>query len=140
MPPGGTRPNSGPKKGAKYAPRQSTMTKELAREALRQVVLKHMDAMTEAQVAAAKGLNHFILRDPKSGKFERVTDPDRIVEALNADGAEQGSTFYIHTKDPSTQAYTDLMNRALDKPKEQEQDLNVSGALEIFWRGKAPKG
>ena len=36
MPSGGARPNSGPKKGAKYAP---TISKELAREALRQVVL-----------------------------------------------------------------------------------------------------
>lgn len=134
---GGLRPGAGRPPGALNV---KTISKELAREALRQIVLKHMNAMTEAQVASAKGLNHFILRDPKSGKFERVTDPDRIVEALNAEGAEQGSTFYIHTKDPSTQAYTDLMNRALDKPKEQEQDLNVSGNLEIFWGGNSSKG
>jgi hypothetical protein len=30
------------------------------------------------------------------------------------------------------QAFTDLMNRALDKPKEQEQELEVKGALRII--------
>lgn len=136
MPRGGARRNSGPKKGAIYAP---TVIKEAARVALRDLILEHMPSMTKAQIAAAKGIDHFILRDPKSGKFERVTDPERIVEALNAENAEQGSTFYIHTKDPSTPAYTDLLNRAIDKPAEQEQAVKIEGKLEIFWRGKAPK-
>ncbi len=105
----------------------STLSKEAAREALRQIVLNEMGEMTAAQIAAAKGLSHFILRDPKTGKFERVTDPDRIVEALNADEAKQGSTFYIHTKDPSVQAFTDLMNRALDKPAEQVKVTGEDG-------------
>ncbi len=34
-------------------------------------------------------------------------------------------------KDPSVQAFTDLMNRALDKPKEQPQELQISGSLEL---------
>lgn len=128
-PKGAPKPQgSGKPKGYK-AP--TTIAKEQAREALRQIVLREMDSLVRAQMDSAKGLSHFILRDPKSGKFERVTDPDRIVDALNAEGAEEGSTYYLHTKDPSTQAFTDLMNRALDKPKEQEQDinLNVSGDL-----------
>jgi hypothetical protein len=29
-------------------------------------------------------------------------------------------------KDPSTAAFTDLMNRAFDKPKEQEQDITLT--------------
>jgi hypothetical protein len=37
----------------------------------------------------------------------------------------------VWEKEPSTPAFTDLMNRALDKPKEQEQDLKVSGKLII---------
>jgi hypothetical protein len=29
-------------------------------------------------------------------------------------------------KDPSTAAFTDLMNQAFDKPKEQEQDITLA--------------
>ena len=29
-------------------------------------------------------------------------------------------------KDPSTAAFTDLMNRAFDKPKEQEHDIALT--------------
>jgi hypothetical protein len=32
----------------------------------------------------------------------------------------------VWEKDPSTPAFTDLMNRTLGKPKEQEQDVNVT--------------
>lgn len=121
---GGKRNNAGRPAGGKNA---ATIDKELMREALRAVLVPEMASMTAAQVAAAKGVSHFILRDPKTGKFERVTDPERIVLALNADGAEEGSTFYIHTKDPSTQAYTDLMNRLLDKPAEQVKHTGEDG-------------
>lgn len=39
----------------------------------------------------------------------------------------------IHgTRDPSIQAYTDLMNRALDKPKEQEQEIKLSGEVTLI--------
>lgn len=128
MPRGGKRPNSGPKKGTKYA---STLSKEAARELLRQRVLQDMEPMVAAQVAHAQGLSHFLLRDPKSGKFERLTDVDQIQRALNAAGAEEGRSYYIWTKDPSVQAFTDLLNRALDKPKEQEQDIKHSGGLTL---------
>jgi len=131
MPRGGARPGSGNKKGVKLGPQKATLSKEAAREALRQIVLKHMDEMVAAQVAASKGLNHFMLRDPKSGQFKRITDPDEIAAALNAEGAEEGKTFWIWAKDPSVQAFTDLMNRALDKPKEQEQEVKHSGGLVI---------
>jgi hypothetical protein len=66
-----------------------------------------------------------MLRDPKTGKFERITEVAQIEAALNAEDAAEGSSYYIWTKDPSVQAFTDLMNRALDKPKEQEQEIKV---------------
>jgi len=44
-----------------------------------------------------------------------------------------GNSFWIYTKDPSVQAFTDLMNRALDKPTEQVQ-LQEQGAIEIRWK------
>lgn len=118
MPRGGARPNSGPKKGFKFP---ATIEKEEARKALRAMVIANMHAMTDAQIANAQGIRHFMLRRD-DGTFERSDDPEAIVKALNS-GDE--TSFYIFTKDPSVQAYTDLMNRALDKPTEHV-DLNVT--------------
>lgn len=129
---GGARPGSGRPKGSLNP---STITKEQAREALRQIVLAKMEKLVAAQMDNAVGVSHFLLRDPKTGKFERLTEPEQIQAALNADGAEEGSTYYVYTKDPSVQAFTDLMNRALDKPKEQEQEHRHSGALRLIHEG-----
>jgi len=40
---------------------------------------------------------------------------------LNAENASEGSTYWIFSKDPNVQAFTDLLNRAIDKPSEQVQ-------------------
>ena len=126
MPSGGARPNSGPKKGTKYAP---TLAKEAARDALRAIVLREMEALVSAQMAHAKGLSYLVGRD-KTGKFKKLTSDE-------ADKALAGESDYtlveVWEKDPSVQAFTDLMNRALDKPKEQEQEHSISGALVIKW-------
>jgi hypothetical protein len=119
MPHGGARPRSGPKKGAKYRP---TITKEAAREALRQIVLKHMDDMVSAQVAASKGLKYLVARGKSGGKFETVTREQVDQGILERDDV----LIEVWDKQPSTPAFTDLMNRALDKPKEQEQTINVN--------------
>jgi len=122
---GGARPNSGPKKGAKYAP---TITKEQAREALRQIVLREMEGLTAAQIAHAKGLSYLVGRD-KAGKFKKLTSEE-------ADKALAGESDYtlveVWEKDPSVQAFTDLMNRALDKPKEQEQEIKLTGEADLM--------
>lgn len=122
MPRGGPRPNSGPKKGSKHA---STITKEQAREALRQIVLREMEGLVSAQMAQAKGLSYMVVRDKASGKFLRVAED----QAKNLKPDEQ--VIEIWEKDPSVQAFTDLMNRALDKPKEQEQEISAQVALKI---------
>ncbi len=126
-PKGGKRDGAGRPAGTKNA---STYTKEQAREALRQIVLREMDGLTAAQIAHAKGLSYLVGRD-KAGKFKKLTSEE-------ADKALAGESDYtmveVWEKDPSVQAFTDLMNRALDKPKEQEQDINVQGALEIKWQ------
>lgn len=122
MPAGGKRPHSGPKKGTKY---KGTISKEAAREALRQIVLTHMDALVASQIANAKGLSYLVTRDTK-GKFIRVG-------AAMAGMAGEG-TIEVWEKDPSVQAFTDLMNRALDKPKEQPQDVNITGQFNIVSR------
>ena len=62
-----------------------------------------------------------MLRDPETGQWVRLTEQEQIEAALNAEGAEEGKTFWIHTKDPDVQAAADLLNRAIGKPVEEIQ-------------------
>jgi hypothetical protein len=123
---GGPRPGSGRKKGSKWP---STLAKEAARELVRVEVTRNMPAMIEAQVRHSVGLSHLMLREA-DGTWKKAPpdmSADEMLAILNGDQAR----YYIATKDPSVQAFTDLMNRALDKPKEQAQaiDLNVHGDI-----------
>lgn len=131
MPRGGARPNSGPKKGTKYGPQAQTIAKEAARDALRQIVLREMDALVSAQIAHARGLKYLVVRNAKTGKFERVSK-ERMQALLEAGDTEQLERIEVWDKDPSVQAFTDLMNRALDKPKEQEQELKLTGEVSVI--------
>jgi hypothetical protein len=136
MPSGGKRPNTGPKKGKKYGMRASTiqrlLTKEQGRDALRALVLERLRPMVEAQLANALGVRHTFLRDD-SGRFVQLTDPKQIERALNS--GDEGKYYWTFTKDPSIQAFTDLMNRALDKPAEQtpppQQTVQVNVSVKV---------
>lgn len=119
---GGARPNSGPKKGTKYAP---TISKEQAREALRQIVLREMNALVGAQISHAKGLSYLVGRD-KAGKFKKLTS-DEAEKALA--GESPYTTVEVWEKDPSVQAFTDLMNRAIDKPIEMVEQHHSGGLV-----------
>ncbi len=123
MPRGGRRPNSGPAKGTKYGKQKETISKELARELTRNIITAELKPLIQAQIANAKGINHFFLRDPATGQFTRITDPEQIQQALNS--GDEGKSYWIFAKDPNVQAFTDLLNRALDKPAEQ---VKVTGA------------
>lgn len=115
---GGKRSRAGQKKGAKWP---ATIAKEEARELFRQIVTRRMERLIAAQLDNAEGIRHLMVRDPKTGQFERITgSPEQIDAALKT-----GNAVWIYTKDPSVQAFTDLMNRALDKPAEQ---MKVTGA------------
>ncbi len=120
---GGKRAGAGRKKGSKLP---ATISKEQAREALRAVVQEHMGDLVSAQISNAKGIHYLVVREKATGKFLRV-----------AEGAAKLLTgeeiIEIWHKDPSVQAFTDLMNRALDKPKEQEQEHTLSGSFVIKW-------
>ena len=131
---GGQRPGAGKKKGYRH---QNTLDKIAAREALRLIVMQHMEPMTAAQIASAEGLKYLVTRDKKSGKFIRV--------APAMTGNLQEETIEVWEEDPSTAAYIDLKNRALDKPNEQEQELKLTGdadrlALLLAGRERARKG
>jgi len=40
---------------------------------LRQYVTEHLEPLLAAQIDTAAGIRHLMMRDPKTGKFERVT-------------------------------------------------------------------
>ncbi len=84
--------------------------------------------MVQAQIVNSLGIGHLYTRD-KQKKFTKIEDQAQV-DHLLATGTE-GADYWIFTKDPSIQAFTDLMNRALDKPKEQPQDFNVTATVRI---------
>jgi len=62
-----------------------------------------------------------MMRDPKTGKFERITgSAEQIDKALKTK-----NTVWIYTKDSNVQAFTDLLNRCIDKPSEH---VEIGGA------------
>lgn len=118
MPRGGKRPGAGRPKGTKEP---KTLEKEAARTALRERVLAEMGPLVDAQIANAKGIRYLVVRN-KAGKFIR-----RVDENMDPDRIAQGEEIVeVWLKDPSVQAFTDLMNRAIDKPAEQLQKLEVT--------------
>ena len=129
MPKGGKREGAGRPKGTTGIQHASTITKAQAREALREYVISQMPEMMAAQVAHAKGIKYLVARNKAGGKFEKVS-PEQL-DAMLA-GQDDGSIILeVWDKDPSVQAFTDLMNRALDKPAEQEQTINVTGQIDF---------
>lgn len=126
MPVGGKRPGAGRPKGSKN---KATMEKEAAREALRVIVTREMEDMTAAQIAAAKGLKFLVKRNKAGGKFEIVTE-EQVKSGLFDDPSV---VIEVWDKQPSTPAYIELMNRALDKPTEQQR-VEHSGGIELAWK------
>ncbi len=130
MPSGGKRAGAGRKAGSRTA---ETLSKAESREILRAIVMRHMEDMVDAQVKHAKGIKFLVKRAKAGGKFEKVS-ADELDAALEGQ-AEDRVVLEVWDKDPSVQAFTDLMNRALDKPAEQEQAMKVTGNLTIKWQG-----
>jgi hypothetical protein len=124
---GGKRAGAGKPKGSLAT---QTIEKMAAREALRQIVLRDLEPLVAAQKAQALGLKYLVTRG-SDGKFVKVTEA--MAGKLTGD-----EIIEVWEKEPSTAAFTDLMNRALDKPKEQEQDVNVKGDFTFGWKGPTP--
>ena len=117
----------GPQKGTKYKP---TIEKALYQEVLRALVVAELEPMTKAQIQAAKGLNVAVVRR-SDGTFRRIDSPEAFDKA-----AEAGDPIEIQTLQPSTQAYTDLMNRALDKPADALKVTGADGGPVLYQWGK----
>lgn len=119
MPRGEKRAGGRPKgsKGTK------TLEKEEARRLLRELVIRDLQPLVEAQKANAMGIKYLVVRD-KTGKFIRVG------EAM-AKLATDESVVEVWEKDPSVQAFTDLLNRTLDKPTEHVE-MEHSGEVTVL--------
>jgi hypothetical protein len=111
---GGIRPGQRPPTGKTWR-WPSTLAKEAARERVRQEITKHLPDLVAAQVANAQGLKYLVARDPQTGKFERI----------GPEGVRPDAVIEVWEKDPSVQAFSDLLNRAIDRPKEQVQEIEI---------------
>lgn len=128
---GGKRAGAGKPKGSKLA---ATIEKEALRERIRARVALRLDPLVDAQIANAEGIKYLVTRDKKTGKFLRVT------EAMARHKLEVGEEIIeVWEKDPSTPAFTDLLNRTVDKPAEQMQEIQVTGTLNVVSRLQAAR-
>jgi hypothetical protein len=92
------------------------------------IITENLEELLDAQIKNAIGIRHLLMRDPATGKLRRVatdTNNPELTKAQIDAALRTGDAFWIYTKDPSAQAFTDLMNRAFDKPA---QHVNVAGS------------
>lgn len=108
------------------------MDKLAAREFVRQKVTEALGPLLAAQIANATGLKYLVTRDKKTGKFIRVTE----AMAKAKEGTDE-EIIEVWEKDPSVQAFTDLLNRAIDKPAEHVALTGADDGPVIFkWQSK----
>jgi hypothetical protein len=124
---GGARPGAGRKKGPQR------LEKEAARELVRALVLAKIDTLVEAQIANAMGIKYLVVREKRTGKFLRVGS--KRAGALKDDE----EIIEVWEKDPSIHAFSDLLNRAIDKPAEQVQEIKLTGEVTIVARLQAAR-
>jgi hypothetical protein len=113
---GGRRAGAGKPAGHQA---QATLDKIAAREFVRQRVTAQLGPLVDAHLANALGIKYLVTRN-KAGKFIRVTEAMARVKR-----GKDEETIEVWEKDPSVHAFTYLLDRALDRPKEQEIELKV---------------
>jgi hypothetical protein len=114
---GGSRHGAGKPKGHQAT---ATLDKIAARDYVRRRVTDALAPLLDAQLANAIGLKYLVTRHKTTGKFIRVTE----AMARQKRGAQE-QIIEVWEKDPSVHAFTYLLDRALDRPKEQEIALKV---------------
>lgn len=105
-----------------------TIQKEEAKAIMREMIIAELGPIVRAGIKSAVGVDHMMLRNEEDGTFRRLTELSEIERALNHPGAKEGSTYWIHTKDPNIPALITLLDRAVGKPVE-EQRIEVSGTV-----------
>ena len=123
----GDKPGPGRPKGS---PDPHTREKQAQQALYAQAVFAAQGAIQRAQIQAAIGLVHVFLRDSE-GKWMRCVDDAQIEAALNSGDP---NCYMLSTKDPNVAAAKDLLDRALDKPKDQALDINLGFSDELLKR------
>lgn len=161
MPKGGKRPGAGRPKGAKsLAKRQSEaidaaivtvvqahavaevaaivqdtaialIDAAAARQAVRALILPHVEPLVAAQIANGSGIKYLVTRHKKTGKFIRVTEAMARHKEQTAESDETEETIEVWEKDPNVHAFTELMNRLLDLPGRPLQKVELSGKVTL---------
>jgi hypothetical protein len=93
------------------------------------MVTERLQPLVQAQMDNAEGLRYLVTRDKHTGKFLRVTEAMARVK-LKA----HEELVEVWEKDPNVAAFADLLNRALDRPKEQVQEIKITGDEEQIRR------
>ena len=117
---GGRRTGAGRPTGSKDP---HTLEKAAAREHVRQRITAELDPLIDAALKRAKGLSYLVTRDAKTGKFVRVT---------RAPLASTQTAIDVWEKEPDMGAIRDLLDRAIDKPRDQQIDVKVDGDWDKF--------
>ena len=128
---GGPQEGSGRPKGRKN---QKTLDLEWERELIRRQILNRIGPVTDAQLDHAAGVMYIALRNP-DGTYTRATNTQQVDAAL----AVGETAFKFFTQAPNPQAYSTLMAYAIDRPKEQKQEVEVSGSIDLVGRLKSAR-
>lgn len=104
----------------------ATLSKEASREVVRLLILQDIEPLITAHKANALGIKYLVTRQKKTGKFIRVTEAMARAKGEKAPGEDE-EIIEVWEKDPSVEAFKELLNRALDKPLEAKQQIEISG-------------
>ena len=125
MPKGGKQPGAGRPQGSLN---QSTIKKQAIRDYFLKRFTEDAAEMYEAQKAQACGTKFMVTRDPKNGKFVPVTEEQAKLFIETG----QGHVLEIWDRPPSTQAFTAIADRAIDRPTEHHQHEGEGGGPIIY--------
>ena len=101
---------------------KATVEREQGLDVIKDLVLRELGPMTEAQIAQAKGVKYMILRQP-NGSYARATDVKQIDVAC-AIGAE---AFEVFTAAPDTQAFRTLTEQSFGRPVQRAELTGKEG-------------
>jgi hypothetical protein len=110
---------------------RKTLDKEAARAALRELVIAQLKPLVDAQIANAMGIKYLIARNKNTGKFEKLTEAQARARLKGQES--EFESIEVWEERPNVQAFTDLLNRTIDKPAEQEQIIQHAGGIALRW-------
>lgn len=91
------------------------------------MITAELEPVVRAHITNAQGTKYLVTRNAKTGKFERVSK-ERMEQLLES-GDKELELVEVYDKDPSVEAFKTLLDRALDKPQEPDQNINVNVRL-----------